>query len=235
MRSGLELFKSGEYDQALGKFLDLSDHSPASLYRGSTLFWIANCHIALNNLDTAEESLKVFVEEYEGHPLHLEGKYHWGRLLFLKGAYTSSIEYYHDFMQEDPDSEFEGNALFWIAESLFQLGHYAEAERFYSRVVEEYPYSFKLESAKYRLSLIDISKREKVLLDLLKLSHEEHLSALELFKRRERSYQQAIVAYQRQLAGNSSEDSVDPLSSIRESLLRLRDEYYELLPDMEGE
>jgi tetratricopeptide (TPR) repeat protein len=88
------------------------------------------------------------------------------------------------------------NAYFWIGESLYSLGRLEEAERVFAKVLRDYPQSYKVEAASYRLSLVEFKKREEELLRLLKWSHEEFLRAVEEYQRREKTYEQALAAYQ---------------------------------------
>jgi hypothetical protein len=67
-------------------------------------------------------------------------------------------------------------------------------------VVEKYPQSAKFEASSYRIALIDQKKIENELLKLLKWSHEESLKTVEEYQRRERTYEQAIIAYQKRIA-----------------------------------
>jgi len=199
MRRGLDLFKEGSYNEALYVFREITLENTYSDYHGSSYFWIAKCYLALSNLDLAEENFDFFLGDFSGHPFHEESLYQKGRILFLKRKYQEGIGVFYDFIERWPESSFAANAYFWIAESLFLLGHYREAETLFQLVLSDYPTSFKVESARYRLSLIDIFDREKVLLDLLKVSHEEYINSLDDFQRRERTYEQALSVYQRQI------------------------------------
>jgi hypothetical protein len=67
-------------------------------------------------------------------------------------------------------------------------------------ITADYPGSAKYEAASYRLGLINQKKIEEELLALLKWSHEESLKVIEEYQQRERSYDQALVAYQKQIA-----------------------------------
>jgi len=52
----------------------------------------------------------------------------------------------------------------------------------------------------YRLALIDQKQIEAELLELLKWTHEEALNTMEEYQRRERSYEQALISYQKRIA-----------------------------------
>ena len=210
MRRGLEKFNQGLFGQALYEFQKISLQASFSEYHGSALFWITKCYLALGDVEPAEENLQYFLKDFQGHPFYEEGRYQKGRILFLKERYQEAIAEYYDFIEDYPESDFTANALSWVAESLFNLGHYREAEKIYHRVITQFPASYKVENANYRLKLIDLFNREEVLLNLLKVSHEEYLGSIEEFKRRERIYEQALGVYQRRLLELSEEREAEP-------------------------
>lgn len=199
MRNGLNLYKAGNYNDSLYIFREITLERDFSDFHGSAYFWIAKCYLALGNLDFAEENLNFFLEDFVNHPFYEEGVYQSGRLTYLKENYTHAIAVFYDFIDQYQSSNLLANAYFWIAESLFNLGHYPEAEKIYNKIVVDYSTSYKVETAKYKLSLIDLFDREEVLMDLLKLSHEEYIGSLEEFQRRERTYEQALGVYQRRI------------------------------------
>lgn len=85
-------------------------------------------------------------------------------------------------------------------ECLYSLGRLDESDKVFAILIEKYPSSVKLEAASYRRKLISLEFREQELLRLLTLSHEESLYVAEDFRRRERTYEQALAVYQRQAA-----------------------------------
>ncbi len=199
MRDGLEDFKSGMFNSALNSFREVTLDTNLKDYHGSAYFWITKCYLAQSNLIQAGENLDFFLENFEGHPFVEEGLYQKGRIEFLKSEFENAIGEFYTFINEYDNSAFIPNSYFWIGESLYNLGHYEEAEEIFYFVVKEFPTSYKMEAANYRLALIDLVKREDVLIDLVKLSHEEYVTSLDEFKRKERTYEQAISSYQRRI------------------------------------
>jgi TolA-binding protein len=80
------------------------------------------------------------------------------------------------------------------------MGQLDYARDVFMTVTTDYPRSAKYEASSYRLGLINQKKIEEELLALLKWSHEEALRAVEEYQRRERSYDQALIAYQKRIA-----------------------------------
>ncbi len=102
------------------------------------------------------------------------------------------------------------NAYFWVGESLYALGKLDQALSVFRKVLRDYPASFKAEAAQYRVSLIELGRKEAELAKLLKWSHENSLKTIEEFQRRERAYEQAIETYQKRLAASSTGQAAAP-------------------------
>ena len=72
----------------------------------------------------------------------------------------------------DPHSELADNALFWIGETYFSAGQYAEAMRYYTRVTRDYSDQNKAPDAMYKLALAyektsDLELAQKTLQELI--------------------------------------------------------------------
>ena len=201
LRQAVTTFGQAQYDQSLRLFRNIILDSSLGRYHGDSYFWIAKSYLALRQYDDASRNLEFFLSEYPDHSHYPEGLYQRGRLLFLQTQYETAIQVLEGFITKYQESPFTANSYYWIGESLYALGHFDEALEIYELVVDDFPTSFKVEAARYRVSLIELKERERELLKLLKWSHEEYLRALEDFDRRERSYEQALIAYQRTIRG----------------------------------
>ncbi|MDA3939087.1 MAG: tetratricopeptide repeat protein [Spirochaetia bacterium] len=206
MESGLNNFSEGNYTLALGHFRDIILDSANEKIHGTAYYWIARSYMAQNLLEKAENNLDFFIQNFVSNKLYPDAIYQKARILFRKGMYDSSVQFFYKFIEAYPEHPYISNSYFWIAESLFELGHLEEAKIIYSMIIREYPKSYKLEAAKYKLSLITLKFRENELLKLLRISHEEYLKALEDFQHREKTYEQTISDYQRKLVSASSDD-----------------------------
>ena len=218
MESGLNNFSNGTYTPALGDFREIILAPNYVTLHGTAYYWIARCYMAQNLLDKAENNLDFFIQNFTENKLFPEAVYQKGRLLFRKGNYDSSIQVFYRFIEAYSDHPFVSNSYFWIAESLFYLGHLEESKIIYSMIIREYPNSYKLETSKYKLSLITLKYRENELLKLIKISHEEYLKALEDFQRREKTYEQTISSYQRRLLAATSDEHKVVVSDMTEEL-----------------
>ena len=216
LRQAVSTFGQAQYDQSLRLFRNIILDSSLDLYHGDSYFWIAKSYMALRQYENASKNLEFFLSEYPGHLHFPEGLYQRGRLVFLQGEYEGAIQILEGFITEYPNSSFAANSYYWIGESLYTLGHFDKALKIFDIVVTDFPTSFKVEAAKYRISLIELKERERELLKLLKWSHEEYLGALEEFDRKERSYEQALNAYQRTIREFEAGNTVDPKIDLSE-------------------
>ncbi len=218
LATGLEEFRSGKYDKALLDFREIILDKNLETIHGDAYFWIAQSYLALGQLDDAEKNVDFFMMNYPNHRSYPEAVYQKGRILFLQKEYDQSIQVLYRFLEDFPDNPFRANSYFWIADSLYSLGHFEDARVIFSIVVDNYPSSYRVEAARYRIALLDQKNRELELQKLLKLSNEEYLFALEEFQRRERTYEQAILSYQRKLASFSALSSNEQMQSLAEEI-----------------
>jgi TolA-binding protein len=199
LQAGLQAFQQQQYQQALQSFRRIIDDGAAQAPDAE--YWSAMAYMGLEMLDEADRTLEHYLARYPGHALAGEAQYQKTRLLFLERDYENALQASYEFIRSNPGSPFVPNAYFWIGESLYSLGRLEEAERVFARVLRDYPQSYKVEAASYRLSLLEFKKREEELLRLLKWSHEEFLRSVEEYQRREKAYEQALAAYQQRTGG----------------------------------
>jgi len=200
LNRGLALFKENDFGQAILFFENLAAEAQGTAVEADATFWLAKSLLAVRDLGRAAAALEYFLSSFPEHPAYPEAFYQKGRLLYLQGEHESAILVLEEYIRIYPQMDFVPNAYYWIGESLYALGYLDEAAKVFNTVVETYPKSFKVEAARYRLSLITFKKRENELMKLLKWSHEETLKTIEEFQRREKAYEQAVAAYQRQIA-----------------------------------
>jgi tetratricopeptide (TPR) repeat protein len=232
VRRAMTTFGQGLYDESLRLFRNIILDSGLGSYHGDSYFWISKSYMALAQYENASKNLEFFLAEFPQNNYYIEGLYQRGRVDFLQGEYETAVQILEDFAKTYPDSTFVANSYFWIGESLYALGNFDEALQVFEIVESDYPTSFKIEAARYRISLIQLKEREQELLKLLKWSHEEYLRALEEFDRKERGYEQALNAYQRTIREYETEGTEDPrisalqkqLSDLQQSFQNYKDE-----------
>lgn len=215
LEEGLEDFRNGSYEQAMVTFRELLSSPEAEAYRADAYFWIGRSALAAGRLEEAAENLEFFLQNFPDHRFAAEARYQRGRLLYLQEDYQQAIRALEDFIARHPGSRFLPNAYYWIGETLYALGQFERSAQVFRTVTEEYPESFRAEAAEYRLSVIELSRREQSLLKLLRWSHQEYLNAIDEFEQRERTYEEALSEYRerlRRLAGGDFRAELDRLS-----------------------
>jgi tetratricopeptide (TPR) repeat protein len=173
-------------------------------FHSEAYYWIAKTHIAKNDLPNAGRYIEFFLSNYKTSAFYPDLFYQKGRIFFLENDYENCIQIMNLFLKQFPDDKLAANAWYWIAESLYESGYFPEAEKAFTHIVQNHPESFKIEAARYKLSLLEFQYKEQELLKFLRLSHEEYLKAIEEFQRREKTYEQAISNYQKKISAASS-------------------------------
>jgi len=197
---GVELYGEGKWQEAVTELRRASAETKQSAHTAEALYWIALAELAAGEYEAAISDLDELIATDPEGVRALEAPYHKGRALYMLGRFDPALVIFKAFSDTSVDNSMKAAAVYWMGECLFSLGHFDEARTAFTTVTESYPESAKYEAASYRLALIDQKKIEAELLKLLKWSHEESLKTVEEYQRRERSYEQAIVAYQKRIA-----------------------------------
>jgi TolA-binding protein len=226
LNEGITAVQNSRFNQAISTFREILVDPELEEYQGGAYFWIAKSNMALGFLDEASEDLEYFLENFPENDYYSQARYQEGRIAFLKGNYEKAIQLFSSFIEQYPDSPYVANAYYWMGDSLLSLGHAENAKEMFEIVVSQYPTSYRVEGANYKISVIDLKKREDELVKLLKWSHEEALKAFEEFQQKEKNYQEAIQAYQKKIASLSEETETSGLvnSEETERLLSLTEE-----------
>ncbi|SIQ00285.1 Tetratricopeptide repeat-containing protein [Alkalispirochaeta americana] len=213
-QDGLEAFRNSRFSLAERHFQEILKATDDEDLEASAHFWIAKTTMAKHQLEEAERHLEHFLQHYPRHAMAAEARYQQGRLLFLQDHFDEAIQALGRFMDRHPDSPFVANAVYWTGEALFNLGRLDEARRIFQTVLRDHPRSFRVEAARYRIAVIELTFREHELLELLRWSHEEYLRAVDEFQRQESAYRDALASYRRRLQNAADAD-------LQEELLRL--------------
>ncbi len=217
LQKGMSEFKNTNYSESALIFEKIINNENMSKLHSDAYFWAAKSYIAVGQYSNAEKYIEHFLINYPDHFRYPECLYQKGRLFYLQSDYENTIKFFNSFIEEHPNSPFIAGAYFWVGESLFLLGHLDEAKTTYSVIVNKYQASQKVESARYRISLIELANRELELIQLLKKSHEESEKAFKEYRTREKSYENAIEFYQNMI-GSDNKISIEKLRNENEKL-----------------
>ncbi len=218
MKDGIDQFRNGQYDKAILLFHNVILDPSAADQKPVAYLLIAKSYMALGKLDDADRNLEFYIATYPSAPDIEEALYQKGRLLFLQNDFENAIKGLQSFAAAYPKSSFLSSAWFWVGESLFGLGRLDDALVVYQKIVTDYPSSVKTEAAQYKVSLIQLQKKEVELSKLLKWSHEDFLRSVEEYQNREKTYELAIAAYQRRLASTGASDDQQAIASLQQAL-----------------
>jgi tetratricopeptide (TPR) repeat protein len=200
LQRGLRFYGEGRYQEALQTLRPYHEEQEDPAVQAEVLYWISLAELGAADYERAFQDMEAL--EKLGGTRAAEIPYHKGRVCYYLGRYDEGISLLSAFAENlsDPGDPRKSAALYWIGESLYSMGQIEKAKDIFSAITENYPSSAKFEAASYRISLINQKKIETELLALLKWSHEESLKTIEEYQRRERAYDQAIIAYQKRIA-----------------------------------
>jgi tetratricopeptide (TPR) repeat protein len=200
LQVGMELYRMGRFAEASSV---LNSISPLSPEYSESLYWSALSDLSAGKYNEALRGLESLenLEKYSASGIYrTEIPYHKGRILYYQGRYNDAIVLLASYYETEPNKIRKSAALYWAGECLFALGQFDMAGDVFAQIVEDYPESSKFEAALYRMEIIKQKKVELELLEILKWTHEESLKNLEDYQRQEKTYNQAIAAYQKRLA-----------------------------------
>lgn len=197
LSSGLEAYSRSDWSTAVLSFRKaVTDPSAGA----EPWYWLVMSEISSGDYRSALDDIDRFTASFPGDKRIPDIRYQKGRVLFLLGSYEESIRTLYQFLVTWPDHELVPAAYYWTGECLFASGRFDEARAVFSVVRDSYPQSVKVEASRYRIALIDKNVKEGELLKLLKMSHEESLRVIEEYQRRDKTYEQAIMAYQKRIS-----------------------------------
>ncbi|MDR1428943.1 MAG: tetratricopeptide repeat protein, partial [Spirochaetaceae bacterium] len=200
LERGIELYSRGQWPDAVAELRRAQSGALTPNDQGEALYWIALSELAAGEYEAVIRDLDELLRINPLGRRSAEVPYEKGRALFYLGRYDPAIILLSGYASGAADPARKAQAIYWVGECLFALGRLDEAHDIFSRVIDEFPQSVKYEAASYRISLINQKKVEGELLSLLQWSHEESIKNVEDYQRRERSYDQAIIAYQKRIA-----------------------------------
>lgn len=217
LNQGLSAFRGNDFATARARFQEALLEARDADTEATAYFWLGKAAMAEGKLEEAERNFEYYLQNFPNHRFIPEARYQQGRLLFMQDDFESAIQLLELFIQIHPDSPFVANAVYWSGEALFNLGRLEESRRVFQRVLRDFPTSFRVEAARYRIAVIELTFREQELLQLLRWSHEEYLRAVDEFQRREGAYQDALNSYRQRL-----EDAAD--GEFQDEIVRLNTE-----------
>lgn len=204
-QQGVALYGQGKWIDAAVKFQEAERAAVTGDERAEAVYWLCLAQEASGDFEGAIRNLTVLEQINGGASRKVEIPYLKGRAFYSLGRYDEAIVLLKDYADRTPADSADAiarksAALYWTGECLFALGQLDAAQDVFFMITQQYPQSVKYEASVYRIALIYQKKVEQELLELLRQSHEEALKTIEEYQRRERSYTQALVMYQKRIA-----------------------------------
>jgi TolA-binding protein len=240
LQRGINLYGEGKWREAIIELRHAEALSSGTGERSEALYWIGLAELAAGEYEAALKDMEDIEKFNPRFSLAGELAYHKGRALYYLGRFEEAIlllKGYGDALGEDDEKggARKSAALYWIGECLYSMGFLGEASGIFLLITEKYPGSPKFEAASYRIALIQQKKIETELLGLLKWSHEESLRTMEEYQRREHSYDQALIAYQKRIADMLRDTRLSELESANAQYQKRLGEAEERIRSLERE
>jgi TolA-binding protein len=226
LERGVDLYGAGRWNDAIQELRRVQAEAANIGQRAEALYWIILAELGAGEYRTALRDMDDLERLVPGNPRYGDIAYYRGRANYYLGHYDEALVIFSGYADHiTADTPGEGarkpSALYWIGECLYSLGQLEDADEIFRLVMEQYPQSAKYEAASYRRTLMNQKKIEAELLAMLKWSHEESLKTIEEYQRRERSYDQAIIAYQKRIADMLREGKLAELEASNAEYRRL--------------
>ncbi len=186
-----------EAGDALSRLIDLN---PTSEMLGEALYLRGSTYIALNEFDQALRSFdRAIALNAAPESLRTAVRFQRAWLLYLAGRYAQSATAFDEFLRSGSTGDKTGEAIFWAADSRYQLAQYGTAQQGFARYLKEHPEGRQAQAALYALGWTHFKQAQ---------------------------YADAATYFQRFLSNYKDERATVPYR--RDALLRLADSYYAL-------
>jgi TolA-binding protein len=199
---GMSRYQESRWLEAAAEFRAAQEASGGLREWTEALYWVILSEMAASDFGSALQDMEALEKGAAGSGRAADLVYHRAWAYYSLGYYEEALPLFRRYADSaGPGGESrKAAALYWMGECLYALGQLDKAAEFFNTIVTDYPGSPKYDASVYRIDLIKQKKIETELLALLKWSHEESLRTAEEYQRKERTYEQAMNAYQRRIA-----------------------------------
>jgi TolA-binding protein len=203
-QNGIQLYDSSRWHEAAAEFRAAQELAENLNDWAQALYWVILSQLAYTDYGSAVRDMDELDRWAPHSSYRTDMLYHRARAYFNLGHFEDALFLFGQYIDSTPGTDRETSdrraaAYFWMGESLFTMGQFDDAEKFYLWVIDRYPESPRREVSSYRVDLIKHKKIEAELLALLQWSHEESLRSSEEFQRTLRTYEFILNAYQRRI------------------------------------
>jgi TolA-binding protein len=235
--NGINLYQEGSWRQASDELRRALDAASDKNQWAEALYWVILSEMAGTNYERALQDINSLTREAPHSDRSGDVLYHKARIFYYQGLYEDSLlvfRQYYDSSASLTDAR-KVLAIYWMGECLYSLGQYDRAAEFFGRIIESYPNSSRYEASVYKMELIRQKRVETELLALLRWSHEESMRTAEEYQRMERTYEQALNAYQKRLSELLDDTRISELESSNAEYMRRLTEAYDLIRTLQAQ
>ncbi|MEM4723963.1 MAG: tetratricopeptide repeat protein, partial [Candidatus Hadarchaeum sp.] len=135
----VRLFAEKDYRLALENFQIFLQKNPNHSKAPDALFKIALCYGQIQEYSKAAYSSSEFSEKYPDHELADAARFNAGYYSYLAQDYEAAARSFATYLEKSQNAELIPQALYWRAESLFELNRIPEAMALYQTIVDHHP------------------------------------------------------------------------------------------------
>jgi len=150
---GILSYRLGEYEAAIAAFRTLLEAHPQSVRTGEALYWLGNAYLASDALQEAERAYSQ--AEAQGtvpDSVQIEVRFQKAWSLYQQEQYADAAPLFFEVAEAPSAAGRRGDALFWAADSFYEMGERSRAQDLFGRYVNEHPSGDHLPAAQYSLA-----------------------------------------------------------------------------------
>jgi len=213
---GISLYNQARWHEAIDELRGAQEIAENTRQWSEAIYWVILARLAASDYNAALLDMEELERKAPNSSRSDDILYHRARAYFYLGKNEEALVLFKQYYDKSPESADarKAAAMYWMGECLFSMGQLNSAEEIFTWIAETYPGNSQFETVPFRIDMIRQKKVEIELLELIKYSHEESLKTAEEYQRRERTYEQALNAYQRRVAELLMDSRVADLETL---------------------
>ncbi|MFA4924389.1 MAG: tetratricopeptide repeat protein, partial [Ignavibacteriaceae bacterium] len=141
--------RQNNIEEAVNSFKEAISYKQTNKFIDNTIYSLARTYEGLGDYTSAVTYYDELLSYYKESPLASQAQVRIGICYFKLKEYDSSILELSDPIVKKLPVEKQTEALYLLANSLYRVGEYANAEKVYREVIEKYPASSFIREVKY--------------------------------------------------------------------------------------
>lgn len=154
---GRNLWNLGQPMAGAKYFLKVTQESPSSELAVKAQFFLGKIYEERKNFPEALKHYKTALEKYPNEYFAQWAGWRLGWIHYLDGKFENAFNRFQEAAKRFPDSSFIEYNLYWSAKSAEKLGKNDVARDLYTKVAQQYPYTFHGIRAKDKLLALNVN------------------------------------------------------------------------------